>query len=61
MSVKGKCLSQRKMLNVIFAQAIISVVSDFGLAFYPILILWKLQMKTKNKVGLCFLMGLGVM
>lgn len=47
--------------NVIFAQAVISAVSDFALAFFPVLIILNLKMRTKDKVGLCLLMGLGVM
>lgn len=43
------------------AGKVISAVSDFAFASYPVLILWKVQMKPKAKVGVCFLMGLGVM
>ena len=48
-------------LNIILVQAIISLVSDFTFAFYPVLIFWHLQLRFKEKIGLCFLMGLGVM
>ena len=41
--------------------AVISIVSDFVLASYPILILWKVQLKFRTKVGLCCMMGLGVL
>lgn len=40
---------------------VISAASDFAFASYPILILWRIQMKTRTKVGLCCLMSLGVM
>ena len=36
-------------------------MSDFLLALYPILILFHLKMRLKDKVGLCVLMGFGVM
>ena len=60
-NIDGQCFTRKMMLNVILAQAIISVISDFALAVYPILILWNVKTKLKNKVGLCILMGLGVM
>ena len=41
--------------------AVISCISDFAFASYPILILWRVQLKFKTKVGLCCLMGLGVL
>lgn len=40
---------------------VISAVSDFAFAAFPILLLWKLQMKLRTKFALCLLMGLGVM
>lgn len=40
---------------------VISIVSDFTLASYPILILWNVQMKLKTKIALCCLMGVGVL
>ncbi|KAI4156356.1 MAG: hypothetical protein LQ340_000343 [Diploschistes diacapsis] len=45
---------------IIAAAAIISVVSDFSFALYPILIIWHVKIRLKDKVGLCLLMGLGV-
>ena len=48
-------------LKIVLAQALISVISDFGLALYPILIIAHLKLTVKDKVGLCALMGLGVM
>ena len=40
---------------------VISLISDFTFSCYPILILWRVQLKPKTKIGLCILMGLGVM
>ena len=40
---------------------VISAVSDFVFSSYPILILWKLQMKLKTKIALCCLMGVGIL
>ena len=40
---------------------VISIVTDFILAAFPILILRKVQISMRIKIGLCLLMGLGVM
>lgn len=40
---------------------VISIVSDFTFAIFPILLLWDIQMKMKKKIGLCLLMGFGLM
>lgn len=40
---------------------VISLVSDFAFASFPILLLWKVQIKLRRKIALCFLMGFGVM
>ncbi len=40
---------------------VISAVSDFLLSVFPILILYKVQISLQRKIGLCMLMGLGVM
>ncbi len=40
--------------------SIISIASDFFLSAFPILILRKVQISFRSKVGLCALMGLGV-
>lgn len=55
----GACLSRGAKSGIILAQAIISVVSDFAFAAFPILLLWKVQIDLKTKIGLCLLMGLG--
>ena len=59
-TVPGRCFSRQFLLNLILAQAIISVVSDFALALCPIIILRNVRMRRRQKVGLCLLMGLGV-
>ena len=52
-----KYLSLPQMAN---DPKVISAISDFLLAAFPILILYKIQMSLRTKVGLCLLMGLGV-
>lgn len=41
--------------------AVISAISDFAFASYPVLIFWKVQMKMKTKIALCCLMGVGIL
>ena len=59
-SVSGKCFTRNQKLQIILSQAIISVFGDYALALYPILILRKLKMSLRHKIGLAVLMGLGV-
>lgn len=44
---------------IVLAQAIISVVSDFTFAAFPIFVLWRVQIDFKTKMGLWVLMCLG--
>ncbi|KAM0797512.1 hypothetical protein BDR22DRAFT_975211 [Usnea florida] len=59
-NIDGSCFSKGQQERIIISQAIISAVSDFVFSSYPILILWKLQMKLKTKIALCCLMGAGI-
>lgn len=52
--------SETAWININSVQ-VISVIADVCFAFCPIIILWKVQIKPKTKIGLCFLMGFGVM
>ncbi|KAI4152250.1 MAG: hypothetical protein LQ340_003027 [Diploschistes diacapsis] len=54
------CFTQTQLQQIILAQAIIAIASDFILATYPVFILRKIQMAKRIKMGLCILMGLGV-
>ncbi|KAL8719662.1 MAG: hypothetical protein Q9225_003359 [Loekoesia sp. 1 TL-2023] len=56
----GHCFSKGQLERIIISQAIISIISDFFLSAFPILILRKVQINFRSKVGLCLLMGLGV-
>ncbi|KAI9792879.1 MAG: hypothetical protein M1833_000991 [Piccolia ochrophora] len=56
----GSCFSNAQLQRIIISQAIISIISDFVLAAIPILILRRVQISFRSKVGLCSLMGLGV-
>lgn len=39
---------------------VVSIVTDFIGAAFPIILLWKVDIPLRRKVGLCLLMGLGV-
>lgn len=57
----SNCMTNAQLLRIIISQAIISIISDFMLSLFPIVILWKVQISVRIKVGLCSLMGLGLM
>ncbi len=52
-------MSREAKQGIILAQAVISVLSDFAFAAFPILFLWRVQIDLKTKIGLWILMGLG--
>ncbi|KAG8531786.1 uncharacterized protein KY384_003422 [Bacidia gigantensis] len=56
---KGTCMSKFEKEAVILTQAIISIVSDFVFAAFPIFYFWRLQVDLKTKIGLWLLMCLG--
>lgn len=56
---RGTCMSRGAKEGIILAQAVISVISDFAFAAFPILFLWRVQIDLKTKIGLWVLMCLG--
>ena len=57
----GTCFTDAQLQRIIISQALISIISDVMLAIFPIVLLWKVQIALRIKVGLCALMGLGLM
>lgn len=55
------CFTDAQLQRIIISQAIISIVSDFVLALFPIVLLWKVQIAIRIKAGLCILMSLGLL
>ncbi len=51
----------RNLLAIAKWMSVFSVITDFILASFPILILRTLQISPRTKIALCVLMGLGVM
>ncbi|KAL8677442.1 MAG: hypothetical protein Q9186_006128 [Xanthomendoza sp. 1 TL-2023] len=56
----GKCLSLDIVKNVIIAQGVFSILTDFLCATFPAVLLWNVRIRTKTKIGVCLLMGAGV-
>ena len=56
---RGTCMTREAKEGIVLAQAIISVISDFSFAAFPILFLWRVQIDVKTKIGLWVLMCLG--
>ena len=59
--VPGECFTNGQLQRIIISQGIISIISDFGLALFPIVILWTINIELRVKAGLCALMSLGLM
>ncbi len=57
----GSCFTNGQLQRIIISQALISIISDFMLALFPIVLLWKVQIAPRIKAGLCALMALGLM
>ena len=55
----GGCFGYDVKYGIILVQAIISLVSDFAFAALPIVLLWRVQIDFKTKIGLWLLMCLG--
>ncbi len=57
----GSCFTDGQLQRIIISQALISIISDFMLALFPIVLLWNVQIAPRIKAGLCTLMALGLM
>ncbi len=60
LSVKGVCWDFRVIVYYDIFSAAYSALMDFVLAFLPWKFLWKLQMKTNEKIGVGLAMSIGV-
>lgn len=58
--VPGTCLSAPVVHSVAYAQSAFAIATDLLLSLAPICIFWSLQITTKRKFGICFLMSLGL-
>lgn len=60
-AIPSKCWPTHVFTNLSLFVGAYSGAQDFVLAFLPWTILWKLQMKKKEKFGVCLAMSLGVL
>jgi hypothetical protein len=60
-TIKGHCISNETPLNVSYVQSAFAILADLFLTVSPIVILWKVQISLKKKLGICALMSLGLM
>ena len=59
--VRKVSVLEKHPFNLANIFTVISAVSDFAFSSYPILILWKVQLRLRTKIALCCLMGTGVL
>lgn len=56
----SNCFTDAQLQRIIISQALISIISDFALALFPIALLWNVQIALRIKAGLCTLMAVGL-
>ncbi|KAL6720576.1 hypothetical protein ACLMJK_002500 [Lecanora helva] len=56
----GSCFSQQTVVDINIVQGVISFLTDLICAAFPIVLLRNLSIRRQSYIGLCFLMGLGV-
>ncbi|KAJ5378165.1 uncharacterized protein N7496_005574 [Penicillium cataractarum] len=56
----GTCDGRLRNQNMAYFQGSWSALCDLILALYPVVFFWKVRLDLRVKIGLCFLMGLGV-
>lgn len=56
----GHCFPKSVVENIIIVQGVISIVTDFIGAAFPVMLLWNAKLNMRVKVALNLLMGLGI-
>lgn len=59
-AIPGSCDGRRRNQTTAYFQGSWSVFCDLILALYPVAFFWKVRLSMRIKVGLCLLMGLGI-
>ncbi|KAK7953249.1 hypothetical protein PG988_013943 [Apiospora saccharicola] len=59
--IKGPCVPLATVLAIQISNVALSAFMDFALALFPWLIIWKLQMRMQEKIGLAVAMSLGIL
>jgi len=60
-TVEGSCISREDYGDVSVAQGVIYSVLDLFITSLPVIILWKVQIDKRTKIGICVLLGLGLL
>ncbi|KAM0801496.1 hypothetical protein BDR22DRAFT_176098 [Usnea florida] len=58
--VEGDCWNPHVQEYYSFFQGSVNVISDFVLAVFPATFIWQLNMKLRRKIGVLFVMSLGI-
>ncbi|KAL8757326.1 MAG: hypothetical protein Q9199_002310 [Rusavskia elegans] len=58
--MEAVCLSDNVFENIVIAQGVLSIITDLICAAFPVFFLKGLQVSLRTKIGLCLLMGLGL-
>jgi hypothetical protein len=56
----GSCLDLAALYNVAYVQSALTIVTDLGLSFVPIYILWNIRIATSRKIYVCSLFSMGL-
>ncbi|KAL8838515.1 MAG: hypothetical protein Q9176_005067 [Flavoplaca citrina] len=58
--MEAVCFSDQVFENIVIAQGVLSIITDLICAAFPVFFLRGLQVSLRTKIGLCLLMGLGL-
>ncbi|CAO2647051.1 Nn.00g079730.m01.CDS01 [Neocucurbitaria sp. VM-36] len=58
--MSGRCWPTQVRIYSIYVQVAYSVVTDLICALLPVVVLWKVKISLKTKIGVCCLMSLGL-
>ncbi|KAB5511641.1 hypothetical protein GE09DRAFT_925376, partial [Coniochaeta sp. 2T2.1] len=60
-SVPGHCIDTLPILNFAVFAGVWSALTDFLLAAFPWVLVWKLQMRRVERIGICICMSMGLL
>ncbi|KAM7221722.1 hypothetical protein V8F06_002930 [Rhypophila decipiens] len=60
-SVPGHCINTQPIIDFAVFAGVYSAVTDFILAIFPWFLIWNLQMRLVEKLGVCVCMSMGIL
>lgn len=57
----GVCANPLLIVNALYANSAICMVTDFTMAILPVFVVWDLKMNTRTKLAAGFILGLGAL